>query len=498
MPVTRISDSVDCSMKSGAGAWIGRRSSVWIGPFSSIDSPTTFMIRPSVALPTGMVIGPSVSVTSWPRTRPSVASIAMQRTVFSPRCWATSSTRVLPLLSVVRAFRISGSSSSNCTSQTAPITWVILPFAFAISGLRFVLERLCARDDFDKLVCDHGLARPVVLDGQPVDHVARVPGGVVHRRHARALLGGRILEKGREDLGRDAARQEIGEDFLLARLVIVGCRTGLLVILWFLEHRGDHLLGGRLLGDDALEFRIEDRRDVELARVETAEHILGDLGGVRVAHALDVGQVDMADERLAPVAAKLFAALLADGEDLHRLALGRELVRPDARDLHDRRVESAAKAALGGHHHEKMRLVVPGAREKLRRAFRPADRLSEAGDHRIEPLRVGTRRLGGLLRAAQFRRGDHLHRLGDLPGRLDRVDPVLEVLEAWHVALLAPPQAKSAAYSSSTALILSAASPFTFGSSFVIQSSRSWCFERRCVSSPCSNRPTSPTLSLSR
>ena len=35
-------------------------------------------------------------VTSWPRTRPSVESMAMVRTVFSPRCWATSSTRRLP------------------------------------------------------------------------------------------------------------------------------------------------------------------------------------------------------------------------------------------------------------------------------------------------------------------------------------------------------------------------------------------------------------------
>ena len=38
-----------------------------------MGSPTTFMIRPSVALPTGTLIGPSVSITSWPRTSPSEA-----------------------------------------------------------------------------------------------------------------------------------------------------------------------------------------------------------------------------------------------------------------------------------------------------------------------------------------------------------------------------------------------------------------------------------------
>ena len=81
MPVTRIEVSVDWSTKSGASAWIGAVS-VWpIGPRSSIGSPITFMIRPSVIGPTGMRICEPVSVTSWPRVRPSVASIAIVRTV---------------------------------------------------------------------------------------------------------------------------------------------------------------------------------------------------------------------------------------------------------------------------------------------------------------------------------------------------------------------------------------------------------------------------------
>ena len=82
-----------------------------IGPASSTGSPTTFMMRPSVPSPTGTAIGSPVSVTSWPRTRPSVVSIAMVRTVFSPRCWATSSTRRLPWFSVSSAFRIAGRCS---------------------------------------------------------------------------------------------------------------------------------------------------------------------------------------------------------------------------------------------------------------------------------------------------------------------------------------------------------------------------------------------------
>ena len=49
-----------------------------------------------VSMPTGTEIGAPVSITSCPRVRPSDVSIAMVRTVDSPRCCATSSTRRLP------------------------------------------------------------------------------------------------------------------------------------------------------------------------------------------------------------------------------------------------------------------------------------------------------------------------------------------------------------------------------------------------------------------
>ncbi len=137
MPVTSTSDSVDCAAKSGAAAWIGRYSVASTGPFSSTGSPMTLRMRPSVTSPTGTWIALPVSVTFSPRTRPSVESMAMVRTVDSPRCWATSSTSRAPLLSVSSAFRISGRWSSNWTSTTAPMTWVILPTA-ALVAIAFV------------------------------------------------------------------------------------------------------------------------------------------------------------------------------------------------------------------------------------------------------------------------------------------------------------------------------------------------------------------------
>src|SRR3954454_15074398 len=144
----------------------------------------------------------------------------MVRTVLCPRCWATSRTRRLPLLSVSRAERISGSSPSNDTSTTAPITWLIRPLllvavaAVAISDslLSGSLERLGARDDFDELSGDRGLTGAVVLDGQAVDHVAGVAGGVVHRRHPAALLRRGVLEQRAEYLDGDVAGEELAQD----------------------------------------------------------------------------------------------------------------------------------------------------------------------------------------------------------------------------------------------------------------------------------------------
>ena len=135
MPVTSTSAEVDCSEKLGASRWMTLVVSAAIGPASSIGSPMTFMMRPSVAGPTGTVMPAPVSTTSWPRVRPSVVSMAMARTVFSPRCWATSSTRRKgapvrwSVLVVSSAFRMAGRWPSNSTSTTAPMIWAMRPLA---------------------------------------------------------------------------------------------------------------------------------------------------------------------------------------------------------------------------------------------------------------------------------------------------------------------------------------------------------------------------------
>src|SRR5664280_792090 len=230
-----------------------------IGPASSTGSPITFMMRPRVPAPTGTMIGLPVSPTCWPRTRPSAVSIAMVRTVDSPRCCATSSTRRLPPFCVSSALRMAGRCPSNCTSTTAPMTCVMRPVWLAGVAMKTLLrilsqttvnltaisprlsERLGAGDDFNQLLGDHRLAGSIVDQGLLADHVAGVAGGVVHRAHLRAVERGVVLQQRAEDLHREIARQQRGQDFFFFRLIFVSCRRARLGRLGFHHQRNDLL-----------------------------------------------------------------------------------------------------------------------------------------------------------------------------------------------------------------------------------------------------------------
>jgi hypothetical protein len=58
--------------------------------------------------------------------------------------------------------------------------------------------------------------------------------------------------------------------------------------------------------------------------------------------------------------------------------------------------------------------------------------LREVGRHVADLVAVGPRRAHALLRLAHLRRGDHLHRLGDLLGVLHRLDLAAYFLAYGH------------------------------------------------------------------
>ena len=267
MPVTRISASVDCSIE-GRRLAVDRAAVLACDrPGSSTGSPMTFMIRPRVSGPTGtrdrlagvdhlLAAGQAVGGRPWRSCGRSI----------SPRCWATSSTSVLAVI-VGRAAR-SGSPAdrpSNCTSTTAPITcvtrpaWLLLAAdivhrgssagRISVPSLR-ALRRREMISISSLVIC--GLAGPVVVERQAVDHVAGVAGGVVHRGHARALLAGRVLEQRGEDLHRDVARQQLGQDRLLVGLELVDRRAPRSIAAASAAAADrDQLLHGRDLADHA-------------------------------------------------------------------------------------------------------------------------------------------------------------------------------------------------------------------------------------------------------
>jgi len=80
--------------------------------------------------PTGILMGAPVALTAWPRTRPSVPSIAMHRTVFSPRCCATSRTSLWPdgeskiELKIINNYDIpTTSKASRMRGNLSPSKW---------------------------------------------------------------------------------------------------------------------------------------------------------------------------------------------------------------------------------------------------------------------------------------------------------------------------------------------------------------------------------------
>src|SRR5262245_9183348 len=121
-------------------------------------------------------------------------------------------------------------------------------------------QRLGARDDLEDLLRDLRLARTVHAQRERVDELARILGGVPHRGHPRALLGGGGLEERPIYLRLDVDREQPLHDLLGLGLEDEVAtervrRALLLVRLEDLGRDGKHVLLGHPLGE---------RRDVRV------------------------------------------------------------------------------------------------------------------------------------------------------------------------------------------------------------------------------------------
>src|SRR5690242_8904003 len=107
---------------------------------------------------------------------------------------------------------MNGRSPSNCTSTTAPCTWVTRPTMLLAITLLPLSDGFGAGNDFDEFLGDIGLARAVVVQRQALDHIAGIACGVVHRGHARPMLARGTFEQCAEDRDGKRLRQQSGED----------------------------------------------------------------------------------------------------------------------------------------------------------------------------------------------------------------------------------------------------------------------------------------------
>src|SRR5687768_9588072 len=124
---------------------------------------------------------------------------------------------------------------SNSASITGPITCTTRPTLRATAAARGatvavsgavaaisvsfacsvkLFERRGAADDLGDLLRDRGLPHPVVGAREALQHVAGVVGGVLHRRAAGALLGGRGLHQRAVDAVAHVEREHLPQDLV--------------------------------------------------------------------------------------------------------------------------------------------------------------------------------------------------------------------------------------------------------------------------------------------
>src|SRR6266571_1819878 len=462
IPVSNISRWVDCSVRAGAGRWMGWRFSAFTGPSSSTGSPITLSTRPRVAGPTGTMMGPPVSVAFIPRTMPSVGSMETQRARFSPMCCSTSAitsmAMPLPLPSswMRTALWMGGMAWSNSTSTTGPMICTTRPtFSLAASFPAFVIDpppepdqsstpppilphvggRECScpsgsasssgggarsRDDLDDLLGDRGLADLVHVEGQAVDHVARIVRGRVHGGHPRGVLRGRRFEQRVPDVGLHVLGEDPREDGPRARLVEVVEPRLFLPDLPPLH--GQQALHRHPLLDHALELVVGQEDLVELALDEVVDDAPGDPLGVGVAQGLEDAHLLAAHPECAPP--EVVAPLAA--QEGQAQVLPPTVAQEARRGADDVGVEAPAEPLVRGDHEEHDALVSPVQEEGMGAGIRAGGQVPQHLQHLPG---VGPGGEHGLLGAAQLGRGEHLHGVGDLLRALDAADPQADVYE---------------------------------------------------------------------
>jgi hypothetical protein len=242
------------------------------------------------------------------------------------------------------------------------------------------------------------------------------------------LLAGAGLEQRVQDAHLDQSRQQVADDLVRAGLEhVIQRRLRLTLGLGHVALERQDLLDRRHLRQRRAEVRVEQKDRVELVVDEAAHDLACEV-------ACDARGVEHARHRVlrdgrATASAQVVESLATDAFEADRLrrVLGDERLERAVQV----RVVAAAETAIARHVDEQHALVRLGhAQQRVHVVGQTAHQVRDDG---LELLRVRTRCDRGRLCATQLRRGDHLHRLGDLLRAAHRADALPDVLEARHL-----------------------------------------------------------------
>src|SRR5436189_270179 len=307
-------------------------------------------------------------------------------------------------------------SRGNSMSITAPMHWTMVPAVWASAMVFSWLHRRRSADDLRYFLGDPGLPVLVVDEGELVDQGLGVVGCGFPRHRARAVLGGHVLGDRLEDDRLDVAREHLLEH---------GLRLGLVEVVPVarggaepLARQGQELLHDGLLLHGVDKARIEKHQPVEAVLGVAVEHHLHRAD--QPVHLRPVADLHDVRHYTGSKALHKAEALAADRAHLHFLALRFPFLVFPEREAKEIRVERPAQALVGADHDHPDALHGVALDEEGMAVFRV--RMADVRGDVADLLAVGTRLAHALLRLPHLGGGDHLHRLGDLPGVLHTPD----------------------------------------------------------------------------
>ena len=271
------------------------------------------------------------------------------------------------------------------------------------------------------------------MNGQLVDHVARVARCVVHGCHFRTLLRRRIFAVSAQQLNGHVTWQQFGENFFFVGFIFHCCGQADRVAFVRAYCNGHQLDLRWRLRQHIFKLAEEQVRDVKFPGLKTRGQIFAPSLHIGKAQLAQITRFNAADDVATERPAQLIAALFPNGVEFYSLALGLQCLCLTAGETDDVGVERTGKALVAGRDNEQMQVILARACKQLWRLRANRNLGRDARHHCLKPLGIRARCFGRFGRPTQLRSGDHFHRLSDLLGRLDRVDPHFEGLQRRHL-----------------------------------------------------------------